>query len=616
MVDSIRNGSLSKSSAPPASLAQKSAASAAPLPAPSPAVQVQQQAPATHLAAAAAAKSVAPGEDTAASTHVGASLNVLASAKSLGDGFSFLGMTEGAALAVTNSALKAAHDAVGVGFARGRHGFAPRLAVKDQLGMSHVRLDRSIDGVPVFGEQAVAHLDASGAVTDITSNALPATTGVSPKPTIAADSASATALADVRPQATLKSCDLVYAKTDDGAYHLAYYVQAGPSHRFVDAHSGALLPIGFDETGYVPSFVIDNPPELPPARENKGAKQLEAGTGNSLYNGEVKLTTTKENNRYVLRDPLRLNSETRDAQNEELSLSRLVTDDDNKWGVGGDDPRVRAAVDAQWAATNFLDYLKEIFGRNSIDGRGQPLQSEVHVGQAYNNANWDGSSMNYGDGDGKLFGPLVDQDVGSHEPTHGLTQHTCGLIYRGESGALNEAASDIIGSAGFSWFVHGKGDAVDADFKLGEHCYTPGKEGDALRYMAEPERDKERNRGDRYSRDNYNTRYKGVEDGGGVHLNSGIANNFFYLLCQGGTNPSSGNRVAKGIGMEKALQIYYRAHTIYFTPSTNFAQARAACVRAAGDLYGKDSAEAQVVAEAWTAVGVNEKPAAPQTLVG
>ena len=101
-----------------------------------------------------------------------------------------------------------------------------------------------------------------------------------------------------------------------------------------------------------------------------------------------------------------------------------------------------------------------------------------------------------------------------------------------------------------------------------------------------------------------------------VHYSSGVANHFYFLLAEGSTNGSpsktcvAGNtRVATGagtlagIGRAKAEKIWYRALTVYFTSSTTYAGARAATIRAAGDLYGVGGAEATAVANAWTAVG-------------
>jgi Zn-dependent metalloprotease len=106
--------------------------------------------------------------------------------------------------------------------------------------------------------------------------------------------------------------------------------------------------------------------------------------------------------------------------------------------------------------------------------------------------------------------------------------------------------------------------------------------------------------------DHYDTRYLGRRDNGGVHVNSAIANQAFYLLVEGGTNRTSRMRV-EGIGTakrERAEKIFYRGFTAYLTPRATFADAREATVQAARDLYGADSAEVREVSAAWTAVGV------------
>ena len=81
-------------------------------------------------------------------------------------------------------------------------------------------------------------------------------------------------------------------------------------------------------------------------------------------------------------------------------------------------------------------------------------------------------------------------------------------------------------------------------------------------------------------------RYRGCSDNGGVHINSGIANQAFYLMVEGGTNRTSGQRVAGlgGGGREKAERIFYRGFTSYLTPSATFRDARAATLRAAREL--------------------------------
>jgi bacillolysin len=341
----------------------------------------------------------------------------------------------------------------------------------------------------------------------------------------------------------------------------------------------------------------DPPPPPPPPPPGQGDDK-------SLYAGTVDLKTTRNaDGTFSLNDTSRGKGvETRDANNRSSgSGATQIKDNNDKWGEAGDPARNAAAVDAHYGAAQTYDMLKNMFGRNSIDGQGEKLVSNVHINQNYVNAFWDGSQMNYGDGDGQNSSVLTSLDVAGHEIVHGLTERTSGLIYSGESGGLNEAMSDIIGGFGLEYYTGLQNGAVKAGtdpFKIGEQIWTPrdgnnGPNGDALRYMDDPSKDG-------ISIDHY-SKYRSGTD---VHHSSGIANNAFSLLVKGGTNKTSGTKVEGGIGAEKALQIFFRANTTYMTPNTNFAQARQATIKAATDLYGANSPEVAKVAEAWTAVGV------------
>jgi Zn-dependent metalloprotease len=281
------------------------------------------------------------------------------------------------------------------------------------------------------------------------------------------------------------------------------------------------------------------------------------------------------------------------SSKEEPSGKVQFKDANNAWGEAKDSARTKAAVDAHYGAQMTYDFYKDVLGRDSIDGQGEKLVSYVHVGSDLVNAFWDGQKMSYGDGNATDSGPLTTLDIAGHEITHGLTERTAGLLYRGESGGLNEAFSDILGT-GVEWYASQKNPGVEFDWKMGEDAWTPANgSGDALRYMDDPTKDG-------YSVDHYSNYPKQTE----VHGSSGIANNAFYLLANGGTNRTSGQKVDGGIGMEKGLKIYSRALTTYMTPNTNFAQARQATVKAATDLYGASSVEVQKVKDAWSAVGV------------
>lgn len=294
----------------------------------------------------------------------------------------------------------------------------------------------------------------------------------------------------------------------------------------------------------------------------------------------------------------------------------VAHDADNQWTDG-------AVVDAHVYVGRAYDYLFERFGRRGLDGHDRPIRSIVHPVQRYEiftnpeasldffvNAFWCGEcgadglgAMVFGEGlppgVGLSNGQTVDffaasLDVVAHELAHGVTDYSSRLEYEGESGALNEAFSDIIGvSTEFYEQPSGSGPSRP-DYLLGEDVVSPG----GLRSLADP-----RAFGDP---DHYSVRYQGEDDFGGVHTNSAIAGHAFYLAIEGGVNRTSG-RAVSGVGSanrDRVEKVFYRAFVSFLTPRATFAQAREATLAAARELYGAGSAVERAVAEAWSAVGV------------
>jgi Zn-dependent metalloprotease len=266
-------------------------------------------------------------------------------------------------------------------------------------------------------------------------------------------------------------------------------------------------------------------------------------------------------------------------------------------GGTSNDASAKAAYDNAGLTYTFF---KDAFARDSWNGQGAAIVSTVHFDQNYNNAFWNGTQMVYGDGDGVDFNSFaLSLDVVAHEISHAVTQSTADLVYQNESGALNEAMSDIMGVA--AGVARDKGVISAATWLLGEDIFTPNTPGDALRYLDNPSKDG-------ISPDLYAERYTGTQDNGGVHINSGLANLAFQRLVVGGTHPRQKTPfIVPGLGITKAQAIFYRALTTYMTANTNFAGARAATAMAAKDLYG-DGAEVAAVHYAWDLVGVPGGP--------
>ncbi|MET3175593.1 UNVERIFIED_ORG: Zn-dependent metalloprotease [Arthrobacter sp. UYCu721] len=237
----------------------------------------------------------------------------------------------------------------------------------------------------------------------------------------------------------------------------------------------------------------------------------------------------------------------------------------------------------------------DIFGRNSIDGEGLPLDATVHFGKLYDNAFWDGRQMVFGDGDGEVFERFTRSlSVIGHELTHGVTQYSAGLAYRNQAGAINESMSDVFGALVEQYL--NRQSVTDASWLIGEGLFTPQVEGSALRSLKAP--------GTAYDDDvlgkdpqpdSMDSYVRTSADNGGVHINSGIPNRAFYLTAE-----SLG-----GNAWEAPGRIWYDALTGGSLPATAtfrlFARATAA---SAGDLFGTDSPEHDAVRQAWETVKV------------
>jgi Zn-dependent metalloprotease len=255
------------------------------------------------------------------------------------------------------------------------------------------------------------------------------------------------------------------------------------------------------------------------------------------------------------------------------------------------DPAVNEAYDAAGAT---YDLFKEIFGRNSIDDKGLRLDSTVHYGVKYDNAFWNGDQMVYGDGNGELFQRFTKAiDVIGHELTHGVTQYEAGFVYKGEPGALNESFSDVFGSLVKQRVK--KQTADQADWIIGEGLFTPKVKGVGVRSMKAP--------GTAYDdpalgKDpqpaHMKNIYKGTQDNGGVHINSGIPNYAFYLAAV----------EIGGFAWEKAGKIWYITLRDRLKSKANFKQAANTTIQVAGELYGQASKEQKAVQNAWQKVGV------------
>ncbi|KEF08540.1 peptidase [Streptomyces rimosus subsp. rimosus] len=482
--------------------------------------------------------------------------------------------------AIKSAQADAAGTAQKIGLG-GQEKLIARDVIKDADGTVHTRYERTYEGLPVLGGDLVVHEKKNGTRTVDKATqaeiAVPTTDAAQPAAAAKKSALSASA-AEKNTKAEAKNAPRKVIWAASGKPVLAYET----------------VVTGVQKDG--------TPSELHVVTDAKTGKKLfqdetiETGTGTSSYSGTVPLTTTKSGSTYNLTDGARGGHKTYDLNQGTSGTGTLFTDADDKWGGG----RQTAAVDAHYGAAVTWDYYKNVHGRNGIRNDGKAAYSRVHYGNSYVNAFWQDSCfcMTYGDGQNNS-NPLTALDVAAHEMSHGVTAATAKLNYSGESGGLNEATSDIFGTAA-EFYAN---NAVDkGDYLIGEKIDING-DGTPLRYMDKPSKDGA-------SKDYWSSSLGNVD----VHYSSGPANHWFYLVSEGsgsktinGVNynsPTYDNSKVTGIGRAKAEKIWYRALTTYFTSTTKYAGARTGTLKAAADLYGANSTEYKTVAAAWTGINV------------
>ncbi len=483
-----------------------------------------------------------------------------------------------------------------------------RHAEADTLigGRTHVRIQQFHRGVPVYGATLTRQTDDIGATLSIFGTTY---SGIDLDVRPALTTGDAAAIVAARTGIELgpeRPPTLVVLPVEEGfrlAYRASAFTAEGGTEFLIDASNGAILQ------------------EMDAAQ-----RQSAVGAGTGVLGDQKKMSVSSATGSFTTSDLLRPPSlvtfdmrenltRTLDFLNGRITLgsSDRATDSDNAWTDG-------AAVDAHAYAGYFYDYYFKRFGRRGIDDNNFRMLSLVHpvpratvlsqsaavIGTFYLNAFYAGGGvMVYGEGlpdtvsaGGQRWNFLSGAlDVVAHELSHGVTDFTSGLIYRNESGALNESFSDMMGTAVEFYYQAAGSGPMSADYLVGEDVITPG----GIRSMENPAA---YGQPDHYSR---RVILPLSSDNGGVHINSGISNQVYYLAIEGGTNRTSGLTV-QGVGLgnrEQIEKVMYRAFTQMMPADATFAVARAVTIQAATDLYGGSSAATRALTQAWTAVGVN-----------
>ena len=179
----------------------------------------------------------------------------------------------------------------------------------------------------------------------------------------------------------------------------------------------------------------------------------------------------------------------------------------------------------------------------------------------------------------------------AHELTHGVQSFTSNLLYRGQSGALNEHFSDVFGILVRQWRLQETADA--ASWLIGTEILVSAPTRRGIRDMGHP--------GTAYVDDPYlgtdpqpahmDDIYTGPADSGGVHINSGIPNRAFAALA----------KALGGHAWGTAGTIWYEA-MLQLSRTSQFKDLAAITAQIAGDRF--DAATRKAVKAAWKKVGL------------
>jgi bacillolysin len=461
---------------------------------------------------------------------------------------------------------------------------------------------------------------------------------------------------------------LVILPTPFDTYVLAYRATMRDFRTyFLDAHSGAIVHV-----------------------ENEVDEQGAVGSGVGIQNDLKKVSVSPVGGGFQTYDRLRpaeivtLDLRHADARVDSLldprgarwAASDVAWDADNDW-------RDPAVVGAHVYGGFTYDYLFAQQGWRGMTGRDSRILSMVNIGREGENNAFFAHPPFGPEGTGVVaFGteqdgtPIVSADVVAHEMMHGVTYFSvasrtgsglldthryvrgpssftydgrtfrCGavwvledgrrlpilcddgrfLLFANHGGAINEAYSDIIGTA-VEFSVHEPGvGPLRADYVMGEDTGQPIRSlenplsiaavgsyrypdawGHEFRFLVAYDGESIYYTSIGFvAGQQFTLRGSGYD---GVHWNSTILSHAFYLAIEGGQNRSTGLTV-QGVGAANRHQVeraFFRSMTHLMPARTSFRMTAAVIRQSAVDLFGAGSATHRAIDQALNAVGLRSE---------
>jgi thermolysin len=305
------------------------------------------------------------------------------------------------------------------------------------------------------------------------------------------------------------------------------------------------------------------------------------------------------------------------------STSRTLTnysqDTGDTWDNGGSIPALRVddqrpEVDVHRFTGYVMSYYYLNHGYNGWDGAGEDAKAHAHNERYTNNAYWSGTTQQiyFADGNGTTRDFMCPLDTVAHEYTHGVKYYYNVLqTYDGETGALDEATSDLFGAfvsldhpADDPWpWQHGRQYRLDGT--VGRNMVDPSRDtAGVVQYDDTNNTTKENSCRNGFYPDHYSIRYTGPEDRHGVHWNAPIISHAVYLMIIGGTHRLSGVTIT-GVGVGPIEQMLFDViSTGLLNNTSNFADFRSAFIDVCQSLYPDNLDYLAAVKSAFHAVGI------------
>ena len=525
--------------------------------------------------------------------------------------------------------------------------FAVKKVDTDELGQSHVRMQQKLGNVPIWGSEVIVH-EKKGSIELMNGNYFPTPSVKNLIPTVSTEVAQTAVKADLETKGGFDILNenskkyiggeqfrselvIYHVKDEKDGEKLAWHISAYPNmlHRyeyFVDAENGAVLDsygsscnlLGHlhrgDKCESETNISSEKKDILSEKLENTegGVNEINLvadgkATANpaDLFNLNRTINTYQVGAKYYLIDASRINMfkttsvmpdrpigviQTFDYKNTDEGPAYYLSTPNNVWTSTTDAALAttyRRGVSAHYNAGKTYEYYIQTHGRNSINAQGGNIESFINVtesGAQMDNAYWNGEAMFYGNGKDVFSSLPKALDVAGHEISHGVIQNTANLNYKGESGAMNESFADIFGA-----MIDRDDWQMGEDIVIDKRTFPTG----FLRDLANPHNGGTSISSPSWQPNHYNERYKGTEDEGGVHINSGIPNYAFYLFASNAA-----------VGKDKAEKVYYRALDKYLVASAKFIDLRAAVEQSCKDIYPTETALLTAAQNAFTQVGI------------